>query len=794
MSASAARNGPAPGGPGIASTWSSSAKDAVGTSLCSSRIWFTLGFGILNEVFYPNVDTPQLRDLGFIVADSKGFWAEVKRLDDYELTAPEPGIPAYTIVHRHERFTLTLRVCSNSYRDALLIDAHLEGQGLRLYALLAPHLSDRGMDNKAVITEHGRWTALVAQRSPYVLALLAGDENGDDAISRANCGYVGESDTWQDFHRNGAMTWTYESAGPGNVALACELPAQVTLSLAFGNRVDSAVTLAASCLAVPFDDVWHAYIENWRQWFAQIGERARVPDDFDQDLLDEAVVSAAVLKTHQDKVFRGAMVASLSIPWGQSRDDVGGYHLVWIRDLVESAGALLAIGDDETARDILRYVIATQRGDGRWSQNQWLNGAPYWSGFQLDEAGFPILLASMLREREALGGVRVKEMVRRAATLIAREGPLTGQDRWEEDAGLNPFTLAITISALVCAADFLDGSAKEYALELADVWNSQIEAWTYVEGTALADRFGVHGYYVRTTPPEALDSRDAICGRIPIKNRPSGSDSEPASQVVGLEFLELVRMGLRRFDDPRIMDSVVVADGLLRVETPSGPVWHRYPDDGYGEHEDGSPFDGTGIGRGWPLLTGERGHYAVACGQDGAPYLRAMLRMASRGGMIPEQVWDAPVIPECRLYPGRPTGSAMPLVWAHSEFLKLCASLGLGRAFDRSGAVWARYQGQVPSPSIEWWRYGHAQSWMRIGKTLRIETLEPALVHVSFDGWQSIADVRARDLGLGVFVADLATERLPVGTNIDFTLYWLRRESWEGRDFRVEVAGQPVDS
>ncbi len=168
----------------------------------------------------------------------------------------------------------------------------------------------------------------------------------------------------------------------------------------------------------------------------------------------------------------------------------------------------------------------------------------------------------------------------------------------------------------------------------------------------------------------------------------------PADEMVGTDFLSLVRFGLRLPDDPRIVSSLAVADAILRTETPSGPVWHRYNGDGYGEHEDGSAYDGTGIGRGWPILVGERGHYELDAGRDARPYLETMRRMASGGGMLPEQVWDAAPIPDRHLFPGRPSGSAMPLAWAHAEYVKLVRSIALGHAIDRPEAAWRRYRGQ----------------------------------------------------------------------------------------------------
>ncbi len=782
---------PAPGAPGIAPTWASSAKDIVGTALGPSRLWFTLGYGIVNEVFWPHVDAPQVRDLGFIVADGKGFWSEIKRLRAYELQTPEPGIPVVSIVHRHDRFTLRLRICPDPDRDVLLVDARLEGEGLRLYALLAPHVGGDGVENVAAAVRHGRWTALCAQRGTQATALLAVDADGNDAWSRTSCGYVGTSDGWQDFHAHGTMVRSYGYAGPGNVALMGELPSSATLALGFGKTYTAAATLAASALSIPFDRTAHRCAAAWRAWHRAM-DRRLIDPHLDEDLRAGAAISAMVLKTHEDKVFHGATVASLSTPWGQSRDDAGGYHLVWPRDLTETATGLLSIGAVADARDVLRYVMATQRPAGCWAQNQWLDGTPYWQGLQLDETAFPVVLAAMLADRDALDGIDVSTMVRAAATFIARTGPVTEQDRWEEDAGISPFTLAICISALVCAAEFLDGPPRAYALELADCWNERIEQWTFATDTALARRLGIAGHFVRIAPPAVLEGREALRAPIRIANRPPGDDSAPACDVVGLEFLQLVRMSLRRPDLPWIRDSVVAADAVLRVETPSGAVWKRYPGDGYGEHDDGSPYDGTGCGRPWPLLAGERGWYAGACGEDLRPYLRTMLRCASAGGMIPEQVWDAQPIPRYDLYPGRPTGSAMPLVWAHAEFLKLCASLCHHRSADCPSAVWKRYTGHPVRTSLHPWRLNAQDGRMPHGRILRIETPEPAVVHASTDGWTTTHDVPTRETGLGMHVADLPTQGLRPGDAIVFTLYWIEHERWEGRDFRVAVVAEDL--
>jgi glucoamylase len=269
-----------------------------------------------------------------------------------------------------------------------------------------------------VYAERGR-TVLAAEQSPFGLALAAADDGQRDAWRNASAGYVGASDGWQDFRRNGAMTWLYRRAGPGNVALMGELPRRATLVLAFGGSRQSAATLAISALIQDFDAVWNNHVARWRAWHPALHIEEQLP----AELRDQVRLSAMVLRTHQDKTFPGAMVASLSIPWGNSRDDIGGYHLVWPRDLVESALAFVSLGALEEARDTLRYLIATQLTDGRWPQNQWLGGTPCGTGVQLDEVAWPVLLAAALAERGALEGIRSIDMVWRALGFIIRTGP-----------------------------------------------------------------------------------------------------------------------------------------------------------------------------------------------------------------------------------------------------------------------------------------------------------------------------------------------------------------------------------
>jgi len=447
------------------------------------------------------------------------------------------------------------------------------------------------------------------------------------------------------------------------------------------------------------------------------------------------------------------------------------------------------------------YLDATQEEDGHWPQNMWADGSPYWSSVQMDETALPILLLDLARREGALAAGDVERhrfwpMARKAAAYLVRNGPVTQQDRWEEDGGYTPFTLAAEIAALLAAADLAELSGEPglapYLRETADCWNERIERWLYVRGTSLARRVGVEGYYVRIAPPDAREGD----GMVPIKNRPPDQARRPAEEVVCADALALVRFGLRAADDPRIADTVRVIDALLKVATPSGPAWHRYSGDGYGEHADGAPFDGTGVGRAWPLLTGERAHHALARGDQAEAelLLATMERLAGEGGLLPEQTWDAPDVPERELFFGGPAGSAMPLVWAHAEYLKLVRSLADGKVFDMPPQARERYLVSKVRPRLAAWRFNNKVRRMARGRILRIETLAPAVVHWTADGWGTARDDATADSGLGVHHADLPTAGLEPGSSVLFTFWWPGASRWEGTDFSVRVvSGEDVD-
>jgi glucoamylase len=376
---------------------------------------------------------------------------------------------------------------------------------------------------------------------------------------------------------------------------------------------------------------------------------------------------------------------------------------------------------------------------------------------------------------------------------MVRNGPVTQQDRWEEDGGYSPFTLAVEVAALLAAADIADlaghSATATYLRETADNWNDNIERWTYATDTLLGRQIGVEGYYVRIAPPEADYAASALKGFVPIKNRPPSASMEEATHVISPDSLALVRFGLRAPDDPRILNTIKVIDALLCAKLPQGPCWYRYNGDGYGEHEDGSPFDGTGMGRPWPLLAGERAHYELAAGRPAtAEALLRVIELSTEGSrLIPEQVWDTKDIPERELFQGKPSGSACPLVWAHAEYIKLRRSLREGKIFDQAPQPVQRYQVEKQGSKYFAWRYNNKLRSMPCGKALRLVLLSPAMVHWSFDAWKTSKDDYARDTGVKTYIADLPTEKLAVGQSVYFTFYWPQADKWEGGDFAIRI-------
>jgi glucoamylase len=794
----------APGWPGILPHWTSSAKTAVGTALNpSSRVWFTISHGIFDEIYYPRLDQACTRDLGLIVTDGNEFISEEKRQTQHQVEMIAKGVPAFRLINtcQEGRYRIQKEILTDPHRDVVLQRTQfvpLKGtlENYHLYVILAPHLGNRGAENNAWIGDYKGVPMLFAERDGNSLALAC----SVPWVNRS-AGFVGVSDGWQDLNQHKVLTWTYERAENGNVSLTGEVDltrsaGNFVLALGFGLNFAEAGQRVLASLSDGYDTARSIYLREWQDW-----QRTLQPMSLESVNLDKRdlfSVSMAVMRTHESKRFPGSLIASLSIPWGFAKgdDDLGGYHLAWPRDLVESAEGLLSAGAHVDARRVLYYLQVTQEADGHWPQNMWLDGRPYWGGIQMDETAFPILLVDLTRREHALLSddlARLWPMVRLAAGFLVQNGPVSQQDRWEEDPGYSPFTLAVEIAALLAAADLADlnqdPAAAVYLRETADAWNASLEQWIYVTGTELSREIGVDGYYVRIAPPETADAASPAGGFVPIKNRPPGYSSAPAAHIVSPDALALVRFGLRAADDQRILNTLKVIDALLKVETPFGPSWHRYNEDGYGEHEDGHPFDGTGIGRAWPLLTGERAHYELAAGhwEEAIRLLHAVESFANGVGLLPEQIWDTADIPERELYFGKPSGSAMPLVWAHAEYVKLRRSLRDGQVFDMPPQTLQRYVVQQVGSPHTIWRFNHKCLTTPAGKVLRIELLSMATVHWSHDGWKTVQDTLTLDTGLGVYIADLPVDTLPAHTVLAFTLHWSATDSWEGIDFTLII-------
>lgn len=782
------------GAPGLEPRWTSSAKDAVGTAYsASSRAWYTVSHGILNEVYYPTIDRAQIRDMQLLITDGETFFHEERRDLDHEFEYVDSDALAVKVCNRDRngRYTISKIIINDPHYPVVLTHISIEGEQdlmerLKIYVLLSPHIEGGGMGNNARIADIGGHRMAVAWKNHTSLALTA-----NCGFERASCGYVGSSDGWQDIHHNFQMDWEFGSALEGNIAVMGEVRQQhvqdFTVALGFGEGHHAAMSAAMGALSKPFDQHLKRFIEQWH--------RAASPRELAAGSTDDGrlmQISHNIILAHEDKTYAGAFIASASIPWGYAKgdDDLGGYHLVWTRDMVQSATALLACGRVETARRALVYLACTQRPDGSFAQNFWIDGTPYWTGLQLDEVAFPIILAWRLWKVDGLGSFNVFPFVERAAGFLVRHAPVTQQERWEECAGYSPSTLAVVISGLICAADIARAHSSpelaQFLEEHADWIESHLEDWTVTNDGVLLPE--VKRHYMRIRPPECGEPfahEECGGGTIRIANRGPDEKSEfEAREVVDAGFLELVRYGVRRPDDPVIVDSLKVVDSVLKRDTPKGPSWRRYNHDGYGQRKDGGPFLTFGQGRVWPLLTGERAHYELAAGHDVKPLIATIERFASEGGMIPEQIWDEP--DKNGLVFGGPAGSAMPLVWAHAEYLKLLRSVRSGEVFDRIPIVEKRYAKGEQTSNIEVFKLRRKINRIPAGKTLRITAQDSFKVKWTADNWETSNLIEESTLGYAGCFADIATAPEQTGA-VSFTLYWIAEDRWEGQNFDVQI-------
>ncbi|MBO0842573.1 MAG: glucan 1,4-alpha-glucosidase [Nocardioides sp.] len=671
----------APDGPGAASHWTTGAKDGIGTSTTtSSKVWFSLGDGTMNEVYYPRVDVADTEGMQLVVTDGRTFTDRedsdtthrIRLVDQHSLTYQQID------TDKQHRYRITKTYVADPKRASVVVDVQvtsLDRGRYTAYVLYDPSLANSGMHDSAS-TDHG--------------ALLASDRTTDDKVASAlvakpgftatSNGYSGTSDGWTDLATDHRLDHTYTDAPDGNVVQVGRLAGgHTTLVLGFGADAASAEQTAKASLTSSFTTTEKSYESGWAAYLKGL----KKPPTSVKGMETQYDVAVMSLKAHEDKTYRGANIASLTVPWGEASNadqpGVGGYHLVWARDLYQIATAQLAAGDSAAADRSLDYLFdVQQKPDGSFPQNTRLDGTPYWGSLQLDEVAFPIVLADTLGRTDRWANVK------RAADFLVGRGPSTPQERWEEESGYSPSTIAAEIAGLVSAADLArqagDTASEGLYLATADDWRAQVKKWTFTTTGPLGD-----GRYF-----ERIDDNGNPDDGHPLDLN-NGGGTHDERDIVDAGFLDLVRLGVFPADDPEVTASLPEVDATISVQTPEGRMWYRYDHDGYGEKADGSPYDGTGVGRLWPLLSGERGEYALAAGQPASSYLKTMAGAANDGYMIPEQVWDSGD------QIGRGTGSATPLSWSMAQFVRLAQSIDARHPVETPKVVAARYSAARPA-------------------------------------------------------------------------------------------------
>lgn len=691
--------GDAPGSPGASATWTTGDKEGLGSSTTvQSKVWYTLTGGAMSEVYYPSGDTPNVRELQFAVTDGKKF-TQLETDDTVtravSLVDPQSLTYQQTSTDKQGRWRLTKTYVTDPARSTVLLDLQFEvisGGPYRLYSLYDPSLAgDSGNDSGST-----SGSALVSSDTHNAAAPVASALLASTGFAATSTGYVGSvSDGQLDLVAHHGLTSTYAQAGPGNISQVGEIPVKaatthVTLALGFAGSSSQALATAQASLAMPFGATRGRYQSGWHQYLNSL---KAVPVALGTGkLATQYWASVMTVKAHEDKTYPGAFIASLTIPWGQATDASGGgagYHSVWARDEYEQVTGLLAAGDTAAAKRAVTWLFTRQQEpDGHFPQNSQVDGTPLQTNVQLDETAYPIVLAYQIGQFDR---TFYTDHIAKAADYLVANGPTTAQERWEETGGYSPSTIADEIAGLTSAATIAtkvgDTVGAAIYQATADSWQRQVEGWTYTTTGNLSDG----KYYVRITSNGKPDDGAT-------RNWANGAGVHPESSVVDAGFLELARLGVKAPDDPYVAHSLIAVDQSIKVTTPSGDMWHRYTYDGYGETASGAPWTGVGIGRPWPLLSGERGEYALANGGNALPYLQTMANSANDGYMIPEQAWDQADPTSYGHVFGKGTGSAAPLAWAMAQYARLAQGIGAGTPVETPAVVAQRYAtGQEPA-------------------------------------------------------------------------------------------------
>ncbi len=686
----AAPRGDAPGAPGDPAVYQPADKRAFGTAHggAESPVWFTLDEHRMTEVFYPDLSTPATRELQLVVTDGRTF---TERAQDVPVETEQVGDLVFQQTARGSGWTAVTTYVTDPKRASVLVDVVLKAKKpVRAYVLHDPALSRDGNDDSGTSGD-----ALVASDARSASALVAG--RGFGATST---GYLGTSDGWTDLadHR---MDWRYGKAGPGNVVQTGELrldgtrTKHDTLVLGFGATGREAERTARASLRSGFDTAAKRYARGWQRYLSGLHDTPpSVTTEHERAVYRSSLL---VLAASEDKRNPGAYIAAPGFPWAfgfdrQLAPEFGSYALVWPRDLYQIATGLIAAGDTGGANRALDFMLnVQQQPDGHLAQNTRVTGEPYWTSVQLDETAAPMLLAWLLNRTDQ----STMDGLRKAAEFLVTypDAPFSEQERWENQSGWSPGTIATAVAGLVCLADLLtrEGDTESAAryLTIADEWAANIEAWTVTSTGPLSP----DPYYLRLTK----DGNPNAGTTYNLGDNNVGEVDQRA--VVDPSFLELVRLGLRPADDPVVRNTVSVVDSVLGEDTPVGLLWHRFTSDGYGEQADGGPWNVNWptptrtYGRLWPIFAGERGEYELLAGDQATARTRltTIAATANSGLMLPEQVWDDQAPPG--VAPGTPTTSATPLSWTHAQYVRLAWSLAEGRPVEQPSVVACRYLG-----------------------------------------------------------------------------------------------------
>jgi glucoamylase len=680
-----ATNHTAPGAPGGDAHWPTAAKNGFGTAnSLSSKVWFTLAEGVLTEVFYPTLDVPNVQTLQLlVVSDGK---VETERDDMFhQLEVSNSYSPSFRQVNKSHNNSYSIR---KSYvidpsANVVLIDVVYQSQKpADVYIYFDPSLNNSGRHDTAWINDN----SLLASDGDIASALISDCGFESDQMT---AGFLFASDGLTQLRKERKLT-RYDRANDGNVVQVAKLKklsgqakanVRCTLALGFGTDSDKAFNEAHKSLKKGFVSAKTRYEREWRNYVARL---PRVNPKYQAQLN----MCAMVLRALEDKTYRGAMIASPSSPWGGGPNandaTTTGYHAVWSRDLYHVATAFLQLGDKASASRALDYLFRVQqKPDGSFPQNTHVDGQQIGGALQMDQIAYPLILAYQInRTDQQTWRLHLKP----AADFIAQHGPVTEQERWEEERGFSPASIAAQIAGLVCAANAArinhDSKSARLYLSKAEEWSRKVEMWTATS----TGRFGT--YYLRIAQNGNPNEGATL-------NINSGGGDHDEREIVDASFLELVRLGIKRADDPLILKSLKVVDQVIKVQTSVGPAWYRYNGDAYGERHDGGAYDGrSGKGRPWPLLTGERGEYELARGNRvlAQSHLDGLMAFANDGRMLPEQIWDQKTSQHPGLRSGAGTGSATPLGWAMAQFIRLTINLQRGRNLETPQVVVKRLQ------------------------------------------------------------------------------------------------------